>query len=1485
MPKKKLFNKLENLFADLEQEATFLPTAGDQSLSGWTWECDPQGLYIECSPEVEHILGISSGEFIGQPVTEFSLDTPSKIIVKEAIQSGQFPDEARVQFICPDGTLISASIHIFAPPPDEDGSLPAGVRGFVQVTQPVEPGKVKPAPEKPGKAPLSAFEDTRPTAAPLPKFTPPAEQEWRMPLMPPSLPPAAAPTPPQPPLLREKAGPTKASGAGGSQRGQDVLEIPVKLEEQKLGFLQIADDTPGRRWSDDERHLVEQVADQLSLALENANLFQAEQRRASELNTLVEFSRLISQNLDLEEVYTTAHQLIGRLMPTESFIINLLDSQKDEFTAAYIVDRGIRQPVTRFPANTGFSGFVASTGKPYIAYDLDVEPPPFPVVYQSGSVQRVRSVIAVPLDFSDKVIGALSSQSYEASAYTQHDLELLETYADHIGVAIQNARLFEQSQTTLAETELLYQASAEINAIQSYDEIVALLRKYTILGVDAVSNITINLFDRPWIEQDMPDSFSPISRWARTPYLDVPETHYSLKTWPGVEELLKPDAPTLIPEAGSDPRLDQNVKSLYVERLGAKSLIFVPLKAGGKWIGHIDGVFTEPVTYPENEIRRLTALASQAAVSIQNLRLLDETRRKASQLETAAEIARDTSGTLALDTLLRRTVNLICTRFGYYHSSVFLLDDAGQNAVIRESTGEAGEEMKRRSHSLPVGSRSIIGYVTEAGKPLLITDVTQDPIHRPNPLLPETHSELGIPLKIGNRVIGAMDVQATQVNAFTNDDIAVLQTLADQIAVAVDNARSYGLAQQAVQETRERVQELSVLFNVSQALAGAAMETGEIANIVARRFLEIMSLPQCSVSMKDAEDKTRLRILIDLSKDREPGGNGDFHPTRRVGKSYPIHEFPAIRRVLETLTPVVLQANDAGLDPATEAYLRQNKIFTLAMIPLAVKGEAIGVIELTAWDSPRNFSAEQLNLALILANAAAVAFENARLYQEQLQTAEKLREVDKLKSQFLANMSHELRTPLNSIIGFSRVIIKGIDGPTTDLQQQDLSAIYSAGQHLLALINDILDISKIEAGKMELTFDNNVNLTDLINSVMSTAAGLVKDKPVKLLKSIDPNLPVVRADTTRIRQVTLNLLSNAAKFTDAGSISVEANVQAGPEGYPEVIVKVRDTGPGIAPEDQKRLFQPFTQVDETATRKAGGTGLGLSISRLLVEMHGGRIGLESALGTGSTFYYTLPLPHPEPQVILASGNKIILAVDDERPILNLYDRYLSEHGYQVVPLTDPNQVVSRAKQIQPFAITLDVMMPGRNGWQVLEDLKNDPETSHIPVIVCSILEDQEKGFSLGATDYLTKPILEEDLVGALSRLNNDGSIHEVLVVDDDENDLRLVQKILQKDERYHIGLAHGGAEGLVALRTFKPQAVILDLFMPGVDGFTILETMRADPALRDVPVIIFTAGDLNDLSEDQQKRLAQFSQNMLHKGAFKETELLASIEKALSRYC
>ncbi|OGO60017.1 MAG: hypothetical protein A2032_01080 [Chloroflexi bacterium RBG_19FT_COMBO_49_13] len=660
------------------------------------------------------------------------------------------------------------------------------------------------------------------------------------------------------------------------------------------------------------------------------------------------------------------------------------------------------------------------------------------------------------------------------------------------------------------------------------------------------------------------------------------------------------------------------------------------------------------------------------------------------------------------------------------------------------------------------------------------------------------------------------------------------------------------------------------------------MEIRDIAETVARFYIEAMDIHETSISIIDPETN-ELHIVADLKLSAD-GQGIEIAPIE--GSSYSIVEYPSTAKAVQTMQPLIVQASDLNADPWELAYMREHGVQTLVVIPLGAKGEAFGIIELEIFNKERIFTQDQITLAMTLANTAATAIENARLLEEQRETTEQLREVDKLKSQFLANMSHELRTPLNSIIGFSRVILKGIDGPISELQKQDLTAINSAGQHLLQLINDVLDISKIEAGKMELAFDDQVNIGDLVTSAMSTAAGLTKDKSIKLERQIQPDLPLVRADTTRIRQVLINFLSNAAKFTDEGTITVKAAVEANLLGMQEIVVSVTDTGTGIALQDQQKLFQPFSQVDASPTRKIGGSGLGLSISRLLIELHGGRIGVISDVGKGSTFYFTLPIQTLEQENQADSdndgdhSNRVVLAIDDDRQVISLYERYLDEYGYKVISLTDPSQAVSVARAYKPFAITLDVMMPRIDGWTVLEALKQDPETRSIPVVICSILESQEKGFNLGAVGYLTKPILEDDLVKALGRLNGDGSIQEILVVDDDIDDLRLVEKILKAGGNYHVRLAQGGPEGLVAIQTQPPHAIILDLFMPELDGFGLLENVRSDPRLSEIPVIIFTAGDLN---EAQRERLSEFSQTMLYKSNFKEEELLASIKHVLKR--
>jgi signal transduction histidine kinase/DNA-binding response OmpR family regulator len=813
--------------------------------------------------------------------------------------------------------------------------------------------------------------------------------------------------------------------------------------------------------------------------------------------------------------------------------------------------------------------------------------------------------------------------------------------------------------------------------------------------------------------------------------------------------------------------------------------------------------------------------------------------RYALQLATAAEVSRTASSILDPAELLPQAVNLIRDRFNYYYVGLFLLDESREYAVLRAGTGEAGRQMIEMGHKLQVGGTSMVGWCTAHGKARIALDVGREAMRFDNPLLRETRSEMALPLISRGRVIGAMTIQSAQSAAFSEDDTGGLQTMADQVANAIENARLF-------QQTEESLKEISRLHQSylrqewqeyladeeAQARAGYVYERG---------------------TLKPAGDVRMPEISLAVQR----------------GKTVALSRLAGALQESRAEVDVALQA------PSVQAALA---------VPLTLRGQVIGALDLYETDQPRQWSQDDIALVEGVADQVALAIENARAYAELQKTAEQLKEVDRLKSQFLANMSHELRTPLNSIIGFSRVILKGIDGPLTDMQRTDLQAVYDGGQHLLGLINDILDISKIEAGRMELAFEN-VDLAGIIKGVMSTAIALVKDKSIELQQSVPPDLPTVRGDGRRMRQVLLNLVANATKFTEEGFIRVEAEAHS-----TEVIISVADSGIGIPPDKLEAIFEPFTQADASTTRRVGGTGLGLSISKRLTEIHGGRIWVESTLDVGTTFYVTFPLKAPsqsseEAEAEQSEGEqgndqKVVLCVDDDEGVITLFRRYLSKKGYHVVGLTDSTAVVERAAQLAPFAITLDVMMPGKDGWQVIQELKADPNTHHIPVIVCTIVGEKEYGISLGATDYLIKPILEEELVAALERLDKTAGRHLVLVVDDQEDNRSLLRRMIEDQEGYEVVEAAGGQEAITLIRQIHPHVIILDLMMPEVDGFAVLEAVKSDKVTRSIPIIVVTA---KDLSQEERDTLNAGVEVLLQKGLFEQQELLADVAAALER--
>jgi len=488
------------------------------------------------------------------------------------------------------------------------------------------------------------------------------------------------------------------------------------------------------------------------------------------------------------------------------------------------------------------------------------------------------------------------------------------------------------------------------------------------------------------------------------------------------------------------------------------------------------------------------------------------------------------------------------------------------------------------------------------------------------------------------------------------------------------------------------------------------------------------------------------------------------------------------------------------------------------------------------------------------------------------------------KSQFLASMSHELRTPLNAILGYSEMLQEeAAERGQPDLVP-DLQKIQVAGKHLLTLINDVLDLSKIEAGRMEFqpeTFD----VREAIHAVVETMRPLVAKNRNRLDVRIAADAGLMHADLTRTRQVLLNLLSNASKFTEDGVITLELRRDAA-DGAAWLVFRVSDTGIGMTPEQMTRIFQAFSQAEASTSRRYGGTGLGLAISKRFCELMGGDIAVESVVGKGSTFSVRLPaqLPH-EPAALevraesaSGAGALTVRVIDDDAAARTLLQRHLTKAGYRVEGAADGKTGIARARAFRPDVITLDVMMPGMDGWAVLTALKSDPALADIPVVMATIVDETRMGFALGAAEYLSKPIDRAHLLAAVQRCVPDAEGARVLVVEDDEATRVMVRRTLER-AGCTVTEAENGRVGLDRLREHAPQIVLLDLMMPEMDGFAFLEALRAEPARGAISVIVITA---KVLTEEDRRRLNGGVEAIVQKGGRGGEELLGEIRELVA---
>ncbi|HEX5692482.1 MAG TPA: response regulator, partial [Roseiflexaceae bacterium] len=507
------------------------------------------------------------------------------------------------------------------------------------------------------------------------------------------------------------------------------------------------------------------------------------------------------------------------------------------------------------------------------------------------------------------------------------------------------------------------------------------------------------------------------------------------------------------------------------------------------------------------------------------------------------------------------------------------------------------------------------------------------------------------------------------------------------------------------------------------------------------------------------------------------------------------------------------------------------------------------------------------------------------------------------KSAFLANMSHELRTPLNAIIGFTRIVQRKARGILPERQLENLDKVLSSGEHLLGLINTVLDIAKIEAGRLDVqpaTFDP----ARLADACAATAQPLLRSG-VTLVKELDADLPLMYSDEDKVKQILLNLLSNAAKFTPHGQITLRA-VRTEGRGLrtenspvsalslrPSVLFEVIDTGIGIGHDALGRVFEEFQQADSSTTRQYGGTGLGLSISRKLASLLGGDLRATSAPNNGSTFRLTLPVHYgeapsladrdptlatPSNAALQASGRPIVLSIDDDPDAQYLLQENLAEAGYHVVCAGGGNAGLQKARELHPYAITLDITMPDKDGWQVLHELKQDPLTRDIPVILVTIVDKKTLGYQLGAADYLVKPLDREALLAALGNVahaNGGVAPKRLLVVDDDPDVIDMVRQLLA-ETHYEIEAANDGLAALEAIELRRPDALLLDLMMPRLDGFGVIERLREHAD--NIPIVVLTA---KTLSRAEGERLRDSVVQVIQKQGLDGNLLIRELQRLL----
>ena len=1256
-----------------------------------------------------------------------------------------------------------------------------------------------------------------------------------------------------------------------------VLGVPMLREGQTVGAIGVWR-TEVKPFTDKQIALLQTFADQAVIAIENVRLFKELDDRNRELRVALEqqtatadILRVISGSpTDIQPVLDTVAQSAARLCEAQDASIFRLDGDRLLLVARH-------GPIPFGPVGDESVALVSGTvnGRSVLeartvhVADLQAEVGEYPEGSALARQYGHRTTLSVPLLREGVAIGSISLRRIEVKPFSDQRIALLQTFADQAVIAIENVRLFNELGSRNAElTDSLERQTATgeilrtINRARTdltpvFESIVASARRLCRADLGMVLRLDGELLHVAAIETAGPEADERI----RTRFPSRVDQTASGRA-------IAQRAPVYIPDVTVDPGY-----ASIVVRSGLNSVLSVPMLRDGEPIGTITVGALPAGHFSDAQRELLGTFADQAVIAVENVRLLNELEARNAELtdslerQTAtSEILRVISGSTmdaqpVFQAIVENAVRLSGARFG----SVFRFDGEQMHHVAHHDYPQVALEFSLRTFPTAPTRDLFAGRCILDRQVVHVPDVGEDKDVRIGRDFAERggfRSVLSVPMLHDGAPIGAITVWGGEARPFSDKQIGLLLTFADQAVIAVENARLFRELQERTGALTRSVGQLTALGEVGQAVSSSLDLETVLTTIVSRAVELCRAAGGVIYEYDEAAEEFHLRATEGLPDEYvEIAREG---PVRR-GEG-------ASGRLAIEREPVEIP--DIGAPGAYESRMKDALLRIghrgLLAVPLLREGRVLGSL-IVFRRTVGGFEPEVVRLLRTFATQSALAIQNARLFR-QLDVA------NRHKSEFLASMSHELRTPLNAIIGYSEMLQEEVQDLGQDALTPDLQKINAAGKHLLELINAVLDLSKIEAGRMDL-FLEAFSVPRLVEDIVGVIRPLADKNGNRLEVRCAPDVGEMRADLTKVRQALFNLLSNACKFTEAGTVSltVRRDMDAEPA---QLVFDVADTGIGMTEAQLARLFQEFSQAETSTSRRYGGTGLGLALSRRLCRLMGGDVTVTSEQGRGSTFTIRLPVEVVDPAAVAAPlaspvgtpGASLVLVIDDDSAARDVMQRMLSREGFRVATAAGGEEGLTLARSFRPDAITLDVLMPGMDGWAVLTALKGDAETAGIPVIMLTMLDDRNLGFALGAAEYLTKPVDRDRLLAVLRPGRRE---LPVLVVDDDPLLRDLLRRMLER-EGYGVIEADNGRGALDHVRSGAVGAILLDLMMPEMDGFEFLEELRREGARPDVPVIVITA---RELTAEDHRRLNGSVERILQKGAYGRDDLLAEVRR------